>query len=615
MKQSITIIGKNSKLFNLLKNDLLKIFDIIEELSHKDICSKKHIINPIVFSFSNKNLKENEFFLNQLKEKCKGLLIYISTSAVLANHNSNYKYPTLKKEIENYLLDYQNIKIIRVGVINELLGKSKIVGKVKLSSKKSIIDAIIKSFEKDSLLIINSWFQTKINGSFILNIFLKFEILLFTIFKKYFILTRPFDLIFKILGFSNYGYTFLSNYYENNNNYKNIIIGNGISAAGVCQAILDHNIETPQTLLIDSKNVISTIKVKDNNEIERIGKGGNSSLWHGVISLPPLYKLNLNIIKNFKLLFQNLYYNEDFSLLEKGYSFIPLKPFRPDFSNKINYKSDFITRIKLTKNGIVLYGFLDEYFCKKTYICSGSISTLNLLKKSYLIENNKILLDDHMVGYFGQIDLNKNEIKKFNKIVRNRKGHFKRFHTIKLDNEMSLYINLRPAYFNFKKIEVAAKYRSFFGQSSSNIIFKLLTKFNLALILEALYNKFGILFPTSTYNLTGHIEIDDAILLNYNKNHFDVKYLLDHITFSIADKEKITNYFKKDVYFPEKILLSPGIHFLNAKDALSKDIIKTNPSKDLKIYSTTLINGKGPEHPSFFLYALSYTDTLLENEI
>ena len=47
MNKQITIIGSNSILYNKIKDQLTN-YNIIE-LSHKDLCSVKEIVNPVVF--------------------------------------------------------------------------------------------------------------------------------------------------------------------------------------------------------------------------------------------------------------------------------------------------------------------------------------------------------------------------------------------------------------------------------------------------------------------------------------------------------------------------------------------------------------------------------------
>ena len=67
MNKQITIIGSNSILYKKIKDQLIN-YNVIE-LSHKDLCSVKEIVNPIVFSYSKESLSDNLTMMDVIFKK------------------------------------------------------------------------------------------------------------------------------------------------------------------------------------------------------------------------------------------------------------------------------------------------------------------------------------------------------------------------------------------------------------------------------------------------------------------------------------------------------------------------------------------------------------------
>lgn len=605
------IIGSNSKLFKKLTPFLTNVG---RSFRHAEI--KGNVFeNPIIFAFNKKSLEENIKFLNEIINSSNGRVIYISTSAIYSNnYTTAYSYPRIKKEIENYLIQRsRRVHIIRVGLVEDFFDYSKFHGPIKYSSINllcSVIDDLI--MEKSSLRISEAWELRELKNSNTLRKALYGMLgILKDILGSYFHLTRPLDLILKLLGEQNYGYTYLSNHFEIHS--KHSIVGSGMAALGTLKGIEEKN-GLKKTRLIHSKT--SNIKYFESGSsgkpIESLSNGGNSNLWHSVISRF-LYEENINQASS--KFFSELFPNSAKTNELDTYSFIPFFPIRP--LKKIQKKKKELKELvddtilyveKDMFDNVHIHGSKSSYTTENLFLCTGSVSSLKLLSDSNIIETSTSTLSEHLVGYFGQFKGPLNE----NQIVLTREGHFKRFHEIKLDKR-SLYITLRPANFDFKNLEKANEFRNFFGRNSKSIITSLFTKFNLGLILEALYNKFGLeLNLSGTYNIVGHIESKSTV--NIELHPFkspEVTYKEKKIQFSHQDVKLIKQYLKKigitgTITINEKTCVSPGLHFLksNLKDEL------LNTPKGIKLYSTILFDNESPKHPTFDLYVSSYLNTI-----
>lgn len=369
MNNQITIIGSNSKLYKNLKTQLFN--ENVRELSHKNLKTVDKIVNPIIFSYSKESLSDNLDMMDLILKKTTGKIIYISTTAVYACAVSNqYSYASNKKDIENHIILQDNVVIIRIGLVENLFDETKICGQIKYSSITKIVNCIKNAFEQENK-IINAWETKHIEGSTLNNLFLKLEFSLLSIFKSNFFYTRPIDLFFKILGFNNYGYTFLSNYHRIKQN-KNIIVGSGMSSLGVLFAIKESDPKFENSILVHNFSSIKHHSV-DNKNIEYIGKGGNSNYWHSVISI----FLNRNDVKLSSSIFFEKFYNKSFDLLRKGYSFIPFKPLRPlkkirkiIDKNKI-FDDEVILIEKSLDNSVnVIHTKNNTFYSQNVFLCS-----------------------------------------------------------------------------------------------------------------------------------------------------------------------------------------------------------------------------------------------------
>ena len=293
------------------------------------------------------------------------------------------------------------------------------------------------------------------------------------------------------------------------------------------------------------------------------------------------------------------------SILSKDYCFIPFFPIRPikifNKNKNIVHINSLIRKIEIEDKLFKLNINNQEIRAKNLNLCTGSISTLDILFKSNFLKYNEVLLSDHMIGYFGQITIkNSPELIKYN-----FKGHLKRFFIIKLGEEKRIYLSLRPAFGIFKDIKKAEMYRSFFNDATQNIVIKLFKKIFSPLLLEAFYNKFGVYIKTNTYNLTGHIEIKNALRIKlFEDKTPDINYVQKSLKITSSEKNsfisQLSNIFNNSqIKLQNEVTLDPGLHFLNARYLNGEKL--ENKSFPMNVYSTMFFQDYHPQHPTFSL--------------
>jgi len=208
MKNKILIVGKNSRLWKILKPKM--DFDFTE-VSHTELATfelKDSFDSAIVFSYSKKK-NDNSELLSAISIYSEEI-VYISTvSASYAENGYKYQYPNVKLHCENYLREkkcFKKTHIIRLGLILETYKPLNLSGRYCITSIEKLSIHINQIVSKEANLVEFSETKTFEHSN-------RVEKAIYRIYKKLskpsfisFMLTRPLDLIIKKLGFNWYGY-------------------------------------------------------------------------------------------------------------------------------------------------------------------------------------------------------------------------------------------------------------------------------------------------------------------------------------------------------------------------------------------------------------------------
>lgn len=210
---TITVIGKNSKLYKSLDiSNLKKNFNIVE-LSHAEVNDLETVENPIIFSFSN-DIKQNDVFLEMISSKRIGKIIYISSiAAEVYERFGFYKYPEIKYSGEKKIFPLQDSVLLRIGIVESFHDiYNSFYGTVKLTTNKLIVTLIHDILMiPDNRKIINCWQETFIDGKKLYSMIFFFQKKIFKFSPFVFFMFRPFLILYRFIGYKNYGYTFISN--------------------------------------------------------------------------------------------------------------------------------------------------------------------------------------------------------------------------------------------------------------------------------------------------------------------------------------------------------------------------------------------------------------------
>jgi hypothetical protein len=213
MKENITIIGKNSTLYKNLSLDILKKTCNLIELSYQDIDDISSIKNPIIFSYS-KKIYENNIFIKKIIAKSSGKIILISSIASdVFSIAPYYNYPKIKYFSEFFIKKTDNYLIIKIGIVknnsNSLDGFQGLIKSTLVNDIENVLNFL--NLDSKTKKIIECWNFENVNNSFAFKMTLYFQKKIFKISSIIFYMFRPMLFFYKIIGYKNYGYTFIAN--------------------------------------------------------------------------------------------------------------------------------------------------------------------------------------------------------------------------------------------------------------------------------------------------------------------------------------------------------------------------------------------------------------------
>ncbi len=526
------IVGINSNIVNEIKNKL-KDYDFI---SHKDLDKTNLAVyrKIIIFSWSKLSIEANIKIVNSIE---KSKLIFISTTAVLSlNRRKQWNnYPNWKKTIESIVLN-RNGKIIRIGVWDKNF-KKKIYGSFPFTSKSKLVNTL-NSIEKIED-ITNCFEISKGKLGKLQTIFAKFINCLCLFFPSIFIFQAPLEGIIKILGIKSYGYTNDSNFFFQ----ESIMIGSG------CLGSEYQKYKTVDKVLVSHKKD----KYLNNNGFKDTILGtqhnGLAKYWHGVHTR---FNKNGKIVKKVPL------------LVDRGKIFLNKYEIHVEHINDVN--NYFEIKGKSKEN------IQQSFFSKKIVLAAGPFTNSYLLKD---YAKQEIYFDDHESINIGTIDLEEAIEKKF--LVQ--KGFL--ILNQKLDEISSgkyrMLMETKP--YNSLKLR-----KNLYADTTRNIIFKLLKRFNFESINEAFFNKFGFGFRTKKIFISMQILVPNAI--KFSNKTFYRKRLTK------KDFEDISDVLssKFNSFSAENFESFDGQHTMGGSDFFkNKKLLNLVSSKRIKILGSPTV--------------------------
>ncbi len=338
---------------------------------------------------------------------------------------------------------------------------------------------------------------------------------------------------------------------------KILIIGDGVVGSSLIYSI-NNNIKYELYLSKFKKGKFIKSNIFDHDiPISSKKSGGLSNLWHSVI--------DLNI---FDSKFQNNTPLKDFLIgtnikVNTSREFVPFLPIRPKklLKNK-KYKELIPVRSFKIVNDSVHVKFIDETekSFNKIFICHGALPEIDCLINSGFAKKNEFV-SDHIVAQLCNIRPSyKNNIK------YSIKGHSRNYKYYNF-NGTHMKLTLRPT-FNSNPEKISHLDKGIYNDNFFRILINIFKKFNITIIKQSLYLRFGINFKSKKW----------ASFIQFNCP--DV-YKVSNNTFTVNKRNlsKVIKIIEDNGFKINKKSLMSGIHFYNTYSYLSSEVSVNEYSK------------------------------------
>ncbi len=466
---SVLIVGRNSKIVSEIRESIPEC----NIVSHRDIESIELKIYQKIFIFSWSHTSEMEN-VELISRFPLDRVVFISSIAVLAcaRRSQWASYPNAKLKCEALVLNAGG-KVIRIGVWDQELLK-KLPGLVPVTTKNSLLKVMESCLTDKSQIYYPITFQQGELAGIGHNLSNIFNKLSFFVPNVKFI-QLPLVVVSRLLGLKNYGYTHDCLYFF----CDRVLVGFGAVGSAVSRELNSKGFSHS----IVASTAENQFLVTDGFKGTRIGwfKEGLSKLWHGVW----ISELGGE-------------------LFEKKVPLLVRRPRLPrcaiqgtviEFDNRMPIRSIVIRHPRVADVRI---------FANYYHVAAGVINNVKIFQKTHHITAS---FSDQEVCVIGDVTtedlVSRGIIRKLFGVVFGRKV---------LTGEhagLSYMLDFRPK----AESSIISDAENIYNNRTDQIVFKLLRLFSLALINQAIFNKFGISFDVGKFSVVVQVEAPNCISL------------------------------------------------------------------------------------------------------
>lgn len=520
MMASKLIIGANSKIVREISNQL-EDFDFVSHTAIDAINFSKYQF-IFLFSWSFKSLQMN---IRNIELVPPEKLVFISSVAVFSalSRKQFARYPKDKLHAEKIAFG-QGSRILRIGMWNSKFVQS--VYNKFFSTGPNKLVSTLNNYSNDSDVILNCLdveSGSKSDLRYFFGLLTKVSKLLpnSTVFQA------PIYLLLRFMNIREYGYS----HDTTNLITKNLVVGNGVLGSRVMR-----DIKANVTLVSTNCQNVSLNNDGFANSLIGLTKFGLSSLWHRVcvIHEPPLLR-------------------KTFVKRRDGFSKSTLNAMIVDID--LNKKIALAVQVpdgEIIKNFDTLRKYIEKsppfpIHYETIFLAAGPIMNIFILRKYLKLP---FLLSDHeilKIGTTNYKDLPPNCVKIWGPFVK-----FNSFSVCDVDGLGTVLLDFRPN-------SSWSRNKNIYLNSTTKILFKLLSSGSLSKINEAVYNRLGFAFKTQRMALYIQVLSEKSISFdgsNFIRSRLPASHLL-----------AITNKLSE---FHKTLLLEHEIHTMDAQHIVGK---------------------------------------------
>jgi hypothetical protein len=244
-----------------------------------------------------------------------------------------------------------------------------------------------------------------------------------------------------------------------------------------------------------------------------LGPGGLGSHWHGVIPTGLRVRPGQISDADFCAVFRRFYPHAGIDArVGKPALFVPWRPIRPwaelrrlaatHGAASLNLVREPALHLRRDGNGVDVETAAGTLRTRRCWVAAGALRTPALLAASFGKPLARGYASDHVLCYLGQV---RNQSRPDVRYTRH--GFF--FPVIADPADRALY-TLRPARFDFRRLDAGFERRQIFGLPTGTLLAKLMGRVSPGLLAEVFYNRLGLFGGARWHSVYAQIAVRDA---------------------------------------------------------------------------------------------------------
>lgn len=392
--------------------------------------------------------------------------------------------------------------------------------------------------------------------------------------------------------------------------YDDIVIGSGLSALGVvCGLPIGRRV-----LVVGGSKQGRSQYYGPSRAVPcaHLGFGGLGNYWHGVIPTGGRRNFANSDPADFEQLFQRFYPGvEVMDRLGKPFLFVPWRPIRSqtewqrlevERGDRLTLVHELVNRFAVNGSRVSVHTENGLYRCSRVWVCCGALHSPALLDRSLDSVVSRRTISDHVLCYLGQIDRAVNRDVLPTPVQRTRQGMWLE---ARYDETETGLCTLRPARFEFSRLDFGIEQRAVFGLPTGSAIAKILRGASPALVAEALYNRAGLFSSARVQSVYAQIVVADAHWLRDGDAPLEAR--LDVIKAATDAVRASSPVWPNLLPSRRPEMFIPVIHLHHSVDLNALHAAGPNTrASPVQVVDASVYEHIGPEHHSFKLMLAAF---------
>ena len=386
-----------------------------------------------------------------------------------------------------------------------------------------------------------------------------------------------------------------------------LVIGSGISALGVVLGLLQNPERRVGVVTGPAAGKFAYYDARRVVPCAYLGEGGLGTHWHGVIPTGWTDSIDRSA---FESMFARFYpHAARSSRFGCAGTFVPWRAIRPAQelrrlarlrpAARLRLISGVAANIRFDERGVDVEVDGRPLRAARGWIAAGALHTpalVSALSRSAV----RGCVSDHVFCYVGQVEGQGRP-----ELLRSRDGIY---YPARYDAARTALYTERPAAFAYRRLDYGIEQRAVFGLPTGSAVTKIMRRLSPGLLVEAMYNRFGLFGGTRLRSIYAQVRVPDAY--DHCGGDTPLAARVQNIR-RATDAARSAQPFADLKPSQRPALYIPGIHLHHSLDleALRRDGINAHGSP-LQVVDASILDEIGPNHHSFAMMLASHRQGL-----